>query len=124
MRKLVMVVMAGVGIALGGAAVARAGEDDGDRRAGAITRDGDDDGRRVADGLEVEIDPELDVQFGPRRVNAAQAAAIVEAAFPGARATAAELDEEDDDPIWEVEFVRGGREDEVDVDATTGTIRR
>ena len=115
MRKVAGVLIASVGLALGGTAIASAGDDDDDRRSAGIAR---------GSGLEIEIDPELDARFSPRAVNAVQAAAIVERAFPGARAVEAELDEEDGDPIWEIEFVRAGREDEVDVDATSGAILR
>jgi uncharacterized membrane protein YkoI len=73
-------------------------------------------------GFEIEIDPRLDAKFGPRPVNAVQAAEIVVREFPGARVREAELDERGGGPIWEVEFVLGGREREVDVDAVTGAI--
>ena len=43
-------------------------------------------------------------------------------ANPGFGQTEAELDEENGGPIWEMEFVRAGREGEVDVDADTGAI--
>jgi hypothetical protein len=72
----------------------------------------------------IEIDPELDAQFGPRPVNAVQAAEIVEQRFPGARVLEAELDERDDRPIWEIEFTLRGDEDEVEVDAVNGAILR
>lgn len=77
---------------------------------------------RTAAGLVIEIDPELDARFGPRPVNAVQAAAIVESRFPGSRVREAELDEQDGGPIWEMEFVIGGRKSEVDVDAVSGAI--
>jgi uncharacterized membrane protein YkoI len=80
------------------------------------------DGVRAAAGFEVEIDPELDARFGPRPVNAVRAAAVVEQRFPGARVIEAELDEQDGGPIWEVEFLLGGREREVNVDAVSGAI--
>ena len=72
--------------------------------------------------FELEIDPELDARFGPRAVNAADAAVIVEEAFPGARVTEAELDERDGGPVWEMTFELGGDEREVEVDADDGTI--
>jgi uncharacterized membrane protein YkoI len=87
----------------------------------ATAKDSRDDTRTAA-GFELEIDPELDARFGPRPVNATQAAAIVEQRFPGARVIEAELDEENGGPIWEMEFVLGGREREVDVDAVSGAI--
>lgn len=87
----------------------------------ANAKDSRDDVRAAA-GLEVEIDPELDARFGPRPVNAVQAAAIVERRFPGARVIEAELDEQGGGPIWEMEFLLGGREREVDVDAVSGAI--
>lgn len=80
------------------------------------------DGVRAAAGFDLEIDPELDARFGPRPVNAAQAAAIVEQRFPGARVVEAELDEQNGGPIWEMEFSLGGREREVNVDAVSGAI--
>jgi uncharacterized membrane protein YkoI len=81
-----------------------------------------DDRARSAAGFEIEIDPELDARFGPRPVNAVQAAAIVTQRFPGARVLEAELDERDGGPIWEVEFRLNGDEEEVDVDAVNGAI--
>lgn len=80
------------------------------------------DGVRAAAGFDVEIDPELDARFGPRPVNAAQAAAIVEQRFPGARVVEADLDEQNGGPIWEVEFALGGGEREVNVDAVSGAV--
>jgi uncharacterized membrane protein YkoI len=87
---------------------------------------GDDGGEesvaRTSDGteFELEIDPELDAQFGPRPVNGVQAAEIAMAQF-GGRVVAAELDEEGGRPIWEVELV-GAAVDEADVDAIDGQI--
>lgn len=77
---------------------------------------------RASAAFEIEIDPELDAAFGPRPVNAVQAAAIVTQRFTGARVTEAELDERDGGPIWEVKFVRPAGGGEVDVDAVTGLI--
>lgn len=77
---------------------------------------------RAAGGFEIEIDRDLDAAFGPRRVNAVQAAAIVTQRFAGARVTEAELDERGGGPIWEVKFQLGAGEREVDVDAVTGVI--
>lgn len=89
----------------------------------AVADDSDDRRQtRGAAGFEIEIDAELDAAFGPRPVNAVQAAAIVRAEFTGARVTEAELDERDGGPIWEVKFQLGGGEREVDVDAVTGLI--
>ena len=139
MRRAVLavVVAVGVGVPLAiGTAIASAGEDD--RRVISSTsssaRDAGDDrivrddrvDNRVGDdpGFEIEIDPRLDARFGPRPVNAVQAARIVEQAFPGARVVEAELDEENGGPIWEIEFILNGREREVDVDAVTGAILR
>jgi uncharacterized membrane protein YkoI len=68
----------------------------------------------------LEIDPELDARFGPRPVNAVQAAGIVTGRF-GGRVVEAELDEEDGRPIWEMKLV-GADVSEVDVDATNGAI--
>ncbi|RKN44407.1 PepSY domain-containing protein [Micromonospora endolithica] len=70
--------------------------------------------------FELRIDPELDARFGPRRVNAVQAAGIVTDRF-GGRVVRAELDEEDGRPIWEMKLA-GARVGEVDVDATTGDL--
>jgi uncharacterized membrane protein YkoI len=70
--------------------------------------------------FELEIDPELDAQFGPRPVNAVEAAEIVTARF-GGRVVEAELDEENGRPIWEMEL-SGATVDKVDVDAINGAI--
>ncbi|MGN9776315.1 PepSY domain-containing protein [Micromonospora sp. H33] len=71
-------------------------------------------------GFELRIDPELDARFGPREVNAVQAAEIVTARF-GGRVVRAELDEAGGRPIWEMKL-DGARAGEVDVDATTGAV--
>ncbi|MEV6598601.1 PepSY domain-containing protein [Actinoplanes sp. NPDC051346] len=113
MRRAVITAVVAVGLALAGTAVASA--KDRDERRVAVPASG-------RPSFDLEIDADLDAQFGPRRVNATQAAAIVENAFPGARVTEAELDEAGGAPIWEMKFERSGREDEVDVDATTGAI--
>lgn len=81
-----------------------------------------DDRTRSDAGFELEIDPDLDAAFGPRPVNATQAAAIIARQFPGARVTEAELDERGGGPIWEMTFVLRGGEREVDVDAVSGAI--
>ncbi|MEV6812652.1 PepSY domain-containing protein [Micromonospora sp. NPDC051296] len=108
---LVAITIAGVAVPLvAGTALATA--KDSRQRAGA----------RSGAGFEIEIDPRLDAKFGPRPVNAVQAAEIVTRRFAGARVTEAELDERNGGPIWEIEFVLGGREREVDVDAVTGAI--
>ena len=122
MRKALPLTIAGTALLLAaGTAVAHAkdGEDDDDRddRRAVIIAPG-----AARPSFELEIDPELDAQFGPRRVDAARAAAIVEGAVPGARVLEAELDERDGGPIWEIEFALGGREREVDVDADNGAI--
>lgn len=88
----------------------------------ALASAGDRDERTRAGGFEIEIDPELDARFGPRPVNAVQAAGIVVRRFPGARVLEAELDERAGGPIWEMEFRVGGDERKVDVDAVTGAI--
>ncbi|TCC00427.1 hypothetical protein E0H26_01680 [Micromonospora zingiberis] len=94
--------------------------------AGTALATAKDSRQRVGTGsgasFEIEIDPRLDAKFGPRPVNAVQAAEIVTRQFVGARVIEAELDERDGGPIWEMEFVFGGREREVDVDAVTGAI--
>jgi Peptidase propeptide and YPEB domain len=113
-----MVAVAALGTSLAvGTAVASA-DDRNDRRP-ALTAP-----RAGGPPFDLEIDPELDARFGPRRVNAVQAAGIVAAAFPGARVTEAELDERNGGPIWEITFDLGGGEREVDVDANTGAILR
>ncbi|HWS32794.1 MAG TPA: PepSY domain-containing protein [Actinoplanes sp.] len=80
------------------------------------------DRRNTSAGFEIEIDPELDAKFGPRPVNAVQAADIVTRRFPGARVLKGELDERAGGPIWEMEFRLRGNDNEVDVDAVTGAI--
>ncbi|MEV4788286.1 PepSY domain-containing protein [Streptomyces tuirus] len=73
-------------------------------------------------GFEIEIDPELDAQFGPRPVNAVQAAAIITDNRPGARVIKVELDEEGGRAVWEVEAQDGAGDVEALVDAFTGQI--
>ncbi|WDV49656.1 PepSY domain-containing protein [Streptomyces coeruleorubidus] len=73
-------------------------------------------------GFEIEIDPELDAQFGPRPVNAVQAAGIVTDSRPGARVLKVELDEEGGRAVWEVEAHDGAGDVEALVDAFTGQI--
>ncbi|MFC5957740.1 PepSY domain-containing protein [Streptomyces pratens] len=73
-------------------------------------------------GFEIEIDPELDARFGPRPVNAVQAAGIVTDSRPGARVIKVELDEEGGRAVWEVEAQDGTGEVEVLVDAFTGQL--
>ncbi len=99
--------------AAGSTVIALTGSDDGD----------DESTGRTADGLafELEIDPELDAEFGPRPVNAVRAAEIAVAEF-GGRVVAAELDEEGGRPIWEIELA-GAAVGEIDVDAIDGRIR-
>lgn len=77
---------------------------------------------RTVPRFEIEIDPELDARFGPRPVDAVEAAAIVTGRFAGARVLEAELDERGGGPIWEMEFRFGGDEREVEVDAVTGAL--
>lgn len=92
--------------------------------AGTALATADDSAERASSpaGFEIEIDPELDARFGPRPVNAVQAAGIVTQRFPGARVLEAELDEQAGGPIWEMEFRLDGDEREVTVDAVTGAI--
>ncbi len=109
---LIAVTVAGAAAALvAGTAVASA--KDGDERV-AVPDNGP--------AFELEIDPELDARFGPRPVNAVQAARIVTARF-GGRVVEAELDEENGRPIWEMKLA-GAAVDEVDVDAIDGSIGR
>jgi uncharacterized membrane protein YkoI len=70
--------------------------------------------------FDLEIDPDLDAQFGPRPINAVRAAEIVTARF-GGRVVEAELEEEDGRPYWEMELT-GAAVDKVDVDAINGAI--
>jgi hypothetical protein len=70
--------------------------------------------------FDLEIDPELDARFGPRPVNAVQAAEIVTTRF-GGRVVEAELDEENGRPLWEMKLA-GAAVREVDVDAINGAI--
>ena len=107
---LVAVTVAGIGIPLiAGTALASA-------------KDGRDQVATPPGGppFELEIDPELDARFGPRPVNAVQAAGIVTARF-GGRVVEAELDEENGRPIWEMELA-GAAVAEADVDAINGDI--
>lgn len=90
----------------------------------ALARADDSDRRSTVGGFELEIDPELDAEFGERPVNAVRAAAIVARDFPGARVTEAELDERGGGPVWEMTFLLGGAEREVEVDAVTGSLLR
>jgi uncharacterized membrane protein YkoI len=101
--------------------IALTGSDD-DRDESDDDRD-DESVARTADGLpfELEIDPELDAEFGPRPVNAVRAAEIAVGEF-GGRVVAAELDEEGGRPIWEIELA-GAAVGEIDVDAIHGRIR-
>jgi uncharacterized membrane protein YkoI len=111
MRRSLLVAVTVVGVALplsAGTALAMA-DDSAERRS-------------TSAGFEIEIDPELDAKFGPRPVNAVQAAGIVTRRFPGARVLEAELDERAGGPIWEMEFQLRGDENEVEVDAVTGAI--
>jgi uncharacterized membrane protein YkoI len=118
MRRSVITAAVGVGLAVvAGTSLASAKDRDDDDRRPALTAP-----RAERPSFDLEIDPELDAEFGPRRVNAAQAADIVADAFPGARVTEAELDEENGGPIWEMKFELGGGEREVHVDADTGAI--
>ncbi len=106
---LIMITVAGVAVPLAAGTALATADDSAGRRG-------------TAAGFEIEIDPELDARFGPRPVNAVQAAGIVTRRFPGARVLEAELDERDGGPIWEMKFQQGGDEGEVDVDAVTGAI--
>ncbi|MCM4082505.1 PepSY domain-containing protein [Paractinoplanes hotanensis] len=111
MRRSLLVAVTVVGVVVplsAGTALAMAG-DSADRRS-------------TSAGFEIEIDPELDAKFGPRPVNAVEAADIVTRRFPGARVLEAELDERAGGPIWEMEFRLRGNENELDVDAVTGAI--
>lgn len=109
---LVAITAAGVGVPLiTGTALAAADDDERRGEVAASTA-----------SFDIEIDPELDAQFGPRPVNAVRAAQIVTVRFPGARVTEAELDEVAGGPIWEVRFQLSGAENEVDVDAVTGAL--
>ncbi|MFI1955085.1 PepSY domain-containing protein [Streptomyces xinghaiensis] len=123
MRRATALTLAIGGITLGltaGGALASAGEPErpGPRAVEAASSAG----RAASPGFEIEIDPELDARFGPRPVNAVQAAGIVTDLMPGARVVKVELDEEDDRAVWGVEAVIGSGEAEVDVDAFTGDV--
>jgi uncharacterized membrane protein YkoI len=112
MRKAALIAITVVGIGLplvAGTALATAN----DRRDRvAVPADGP--------AFDLEIDPDLDAQFGPRPINAVQAADIVTSRF-GGRVVEAKLDEEDGRPIWEMELA-GASVSKVDVDAINGTI--
>ncbi|GAA1646563.1 PepSY domain-containing protein [Actinoplanes couchii] len=133
MRRSLLIgaTIAGAGVFLAVGTALASADDSAERRGGGTTagieiederRSGSATAGSTTAGFEIEIDPELDARFGPRPVNAVQAAAIVTQRFPGARVIKAELDKRDDRPTWEVEFVLGGREDEVEVDAVNGAI--
>ena len=111
MRRAALIAVTAAGIAVPLAGTALASADDRDDRV-----------RTPAAGpaFDLEIDPELDARFGPRPVNAVQAAAIVTARF-GGRVVEAELDEENGRPIWEMELA-GAAVGEVDVDALNGAV--
>lgn len=116
MRTTVVIALAAVGMALSltvGGALASAGQTEPDTGA-----------RTAAGGFEIEIDPELDARFGPRQLDAAQAADVVTVRFAGARVVKVELDKDDKRPVWEVEAQRAGDTFTVDVDATDGRIHR
>lgn len=106
---LIAVTVAGVAVPLSAGTALAMADDSADRRS-------------TSAGFEIEIDPELDAAFGPRPVNAVQAADIVARRFPGARVLEAELDERAGRPIWEMEFQLGGDKNEVEVDAVSGAI--
>lgn len=70
--------------------------------------------------FDLEIDAELDAQFGDRPVNAVEAAAIAVDRF-GGRVVEAELDESGGRPIWEIEMA-GAAVGEIEVDAIDGAV--
>lgn len=116
MRTTVVIALAAVGMVLSltvGGALASAGQTEPDTGA-----------RTAAGGFDREIDPEPDARFGPRQLNAAQAADIVTARFTGARVVKVELGKDDKRPVWEVEAQRAGDAFTVDVDATDGRVHR
>ncbi|MEV6586745.1 PepSY domain-containing protein [Streptomyces acidicola] len=117
MGKMKVLSIIGGGLLLSGtvgAAFATAGETDAPSREAVRTA--------AAPSFEIEIDPELDARFGPRPVNAVDAAETVTAAEPGARVVKVELDEEGGRAVWEVEAQLGGGSIEALVDAFTGEI--
>ncbi|GGZ89518.1 PepSY domain-containing protein [Streptomyces bluensis] len=117
MGKMKVLSIIGGGLLLSGtvgAAFATAGESDSTSREAVRTA--------AAPSFEIEIDPELDARFGPRPVNAVDAAETVTAAEPGARVVKVELDEEGGRAVWEVEAQLGGGSIEALVDAFTGEI--
>ncbi|AXG78782.1 PepSY domain-containing protein [Streptomyces paludis] len=120
MRKTKLLALVGGGLLLSvtvGAAFASAGQAERAPAGGQATV------RAASDvGFEIEIDPELDAQFGPRPVNAVQAAQIVIAGNPGARVFKVELDEEGGRAVWEVEARVAAGGIEVLVDAFNGRI--
>ncbi|MEU6524514.1 PepSY domain-containing protein [Streptomyces sp. NPDC046924] len=119
MRKAKLIALAGGGVLLSvtvGAALASAGQSEQASSGEQVTV------RAASAGFEIEIDPELDARFGPRPVNAVQAAGIVTDSRPGARVVKVELDEEGGRAVWEVEARDRGGEIEALVDAFTGRI--
>ena len=120
MRKAKLIALAGGGVLLSvtvGAAFASAGQSEGAPSGEQVTVRA-----ASAAGFEIEIDPELDARFGPRPVNAVQAAEIFTDSRPGARVVKVELDEEGGRAVWEVEAREGGSDVEALVDAFTGRI--
>ncbi|MFE9924871.1 PepSY domain-containing protein [Streptomyces sp. NPDC005774] len=120
MRKAKLIALAGGGVLLSvtvGAAFASAGQSEQASSGEQVTVRA-----ASAAGFEIEIDPELDARFGPRPVNAVQAAGIVTDSRPGARVVKVELDEEGGRAVWEVEARDGGGDLEALVDAFTGRI--
>ncbi|MFI8308927.1 PepSY domain-containing protein [Streptomyces sp. NPDC085927] len=119
MRKAKLIALAGGGVLLSvtvGVAFASAGQSEQTSSVEQVTV------RAASAGFEIEIDPELDARFGPRPVNAVQAAGIVTDSRPGARVVKVELDEEGGRAVWEVEARDGGGDIEALVDAFTGRI--
>ncbi|MER5994532.1 PepSY domain-containing protein [Streptomyces viridosporus] len=120
MRKAKLITLAGGGVLLSvtvGAAFASAGQSERAPSGEQVTVRA-----ASAAGFEIEIDPELDARFGPRPVNAVQAAGIFTDSRPGARVVKVELDEEGGRAVWEVEAREGGSDVEALVDAFTGRI--
>ncbi|MEW1719555.1 PepSY domain-containing protein [Streptomyces sp. NPDC093109] len=120
MRKTKLFALIGGGLLLSvtvGAAFASAGQ------SGRTTPGGPATVRAASSaGFEIEIDPELDARFGPRPVNAVQAAQIVTDSNPGAQVVKVELDEEGGRAVWEVEARAAAGGIEVLVDAFNGRI--